>query len=166
DESQVALVGIGQRSNLTNSDIAVADQVTADFFRDFGLYPSGTEYQRFEASIERLEHLAIHVHVVGEREEDHWFPRAAPQSTDGREPCGVVRRSGKRLELDPDFWSYLERNSVPTPLGFLRRFHARPKAWDLATLVLYRTFAARHASVIPWSELRDQMGSEDQSRGG
>jgi hypothetical protein len=43
----------------------------------------------------------------------------------------------------------------------MRRFHGRPKAWDLAAFVLYRSYVARTPSAVPWPDLIAQLGSRD-----
>ena len=43
----------------------------------------------------------------------------------------------------------------------MRLFHNRPQSWDFASFVIYRCFASRSASIIPWSELTEQMASTD-----
>lgn len=52
---------------------------------------------------------------------------------------------------------------MPLPLPVMRVFHNSPKAWDFASFVLYRSFAARTSSVIPWGDFLQQIASEDSA---
>jgi hypothetical protein len=108
-----------------------------NFFDAFGLSRSGRDYARFRERLARLLGLAV-------------------------TPPLLLVRSRYGFELDPDFHAYLRTNPVPLPLPLMRLFHNRPQAWDFASFVLYRCFAARAASVVPWSELTEQMASTDR----
>ncbi len=66
------------------------------------------------------------------------------------------------LQLSRSFYRYLRRSPVPVPRALLRRFHARPLAWDLVSFTFWRCCAARRPSVVPWASLVDHLGSRDR----
>jgi hypothetical protein len=43
----------------------------------------------------------------------------------------------------------------------MRAFKNSPQGWDFASFVLYRSYAARSRSVLPWPALIEQLGCED-----
>lgn len=140
-----------------------------DYFRDFGLGASGREYRQFRLRLRRLESLAITISLVSAEAESrvrlHPLKRSfLPRPIDGREGAGAfLERKGYGFALDPDFWHHLRANPVPLPLRLMRRFHNRPQAWDFASFALYRTYAAKSPSVVPWADLLAQLGCEDRS---
>ena len=81
---------------------------------------------------------------------------------DGNPQTLRPRRYG--LQLSRGFHRYLRQSPVPLPLELLRRFHDKPMAWDLASLAIWRCYAARRASVVPWRSLVEQLGSRDRDR--
>ena len=140
------------------------------FFRAFNLHPSGSEYQRFRARLQRVASLAITIRLDTENESLRLrlHPLKCARTPKEFETTGqtlpsaqVLRRERFGFALDPDFWAYLRANPVPLPLPLMRRFHGRPKAWDLAAFVLYRSYVARTPSVVPWPDLMAQLGSRD-----
>jgi Plasmid encoded RepA protein len=144
-----------------------------EFFRAFGLADSGREYRVFHERLARLRGLAISVQLASE-EGDHrvtmhpikrsFLPgREEAQTLLGSEdePPRMLAPRDYGFELDPDFYESLRANPIPLPLPVMRAFHNSPKAWDFASFVLYRSFAARTISILPWSELLQQIGSED-----
>ena len=145
-----------------------------EFFDAFDLSRSGRDYARFRERLARLLGLAITVRLDGERDEAqiHMQPlkKAFTPRTHGEVERILLSESSAQLllvrnrygfELDPDFHAYLRANPVPLPLPLMRLFHNRPQSWDFASFVIYRCFAARSASVVPWSELSEQMASTD-----
>ncbi|HXU32357.1 MAG TPA: replication protein RepA [Thermoanaerobaculia bacterium] len=151
-------------------DGIVSLESLTDFFRAFGLARGGREYRTFRERLRRLECLSLTLHLETPQEDARVYlhpvratrmPRATsvlgPAS-----PAPLVHSRGRYgFELNGDFHAYLRQNPVPLPLSLLRHFHNRPKAWDLAVFVLYRCFAARVPSVVPWADLLSQMSSED-----
>jgi len=148
-----------------------------EFFTDFGLNDSGANYQRFKARTERLMTLAISVEATAPNEKGimnllavkrAFFPKGTKEARRRLkdEQAGQLLILPERygFQLDPDFWEYFRANPVPLPLPLMRLFHSRPKGWDLAQFLLYRCYAARSQSVIPWQSFHDQLGSEDANR--
>jgi hypothetical protein len=147
-----------------------------DFFDAFGLDTGGRNYRRFTERLERLKHLSVTVAIESEDEEilvnttpikAAYTPKSTGEmrkriaSEDAGQVLMVPVRYGFRL--DPDFWRYLQNNPVPMPLPLMRAFHDEPKAWDFTQLVLWRCFAARQTSRVPWQGLVDQLGTEDKN---
>jgi hypothetical protein len=146
-----------------------------EFFRAFGLSQSGREYLRFRERLRRLESLSITVRLDTDEEaarvnlqpiKKSFTPRTSREARERlaqeTAPQLMLVKSRYGFQLDPDFWEYLKANPVPLPLALMRLFHNRPKAWDLTAFVLYRSYAARTPSVVPWQELLNQMGSTDR----
>ncbi len=155
----------------------VSFETVTEFFRAFGLSDSGREYRRFRERLRRIESLAIRIRY--ETSQDlgslHLRPILAsftPRSSRAlrEQPAAeahqlvLLRIPGRYgFQLDPTFHEYLRENKVPLPLPLMRLFKNSPQAWDFASLVLYRSYAARTRSVIPWPALVDQLGTADRS---
>ena len=147
-----------------------------DFLDCFRLNASGASYARFRQRLERVANLAVQVRVTGSDLditnappiERAVFPDTPPPLRQlslphsGGEQVLNPRRYG--LQLSRSFHRYLRDSPIPLPLDLLRRFHDRPLAWDLASLVLWRCHAASRASVIPWNSLVEHLGSRDRDR--
>ncbi len=149
----------------------------ADFFACFQLNSSGANYARFRQRLERIANLAIQVRVTGSDIDITNAPpieRAVFPETPSplRELSFADRNGGAQtvrprrygLQLSRSFHRYLRASPIPLPLGLLRRFHDKPLAWDLASLTLWRCYAASRASVIPWDSLVEHLGSHDRDR--
>ncbi len=148
-----------------------------DFLASFRLNASGANYARFRERLERIANLAIQVRVTGaaldvtnappiERAVFPDTPAALrelslPASGGGRR---TLRPGRYGLKLSPAFHRYLRESPVPMPLELMRGFHARPIAWDLSSLAIWRCHAAKRASVIPWRSLIEHLGSHDRDR--
>ncbi len=148
-----------------------------DFLATFQLNASGANYARFRERVERIANLAMRVRVTGSAFdildappiERAIFPDTPGELRDLNFPHadGGVRTLRPRrygLQLSPSFHRYLRESPVPMPLELLRGFHARPMAWDLASLAIWRCYAANRASVIPWRALIEHLGSRDRDR--
>ncbi len=148
-----------------------------DFFAVFGLNSSGANYARFKARLERLANLTIQVRLSGSEIditnapplERAVFPDTPPGSRamtiagpEGVERLLRPERYG--LQLSRTFHRYLCESPIPLPLDLLRRFHDQPMAWDLASLTIWRCYAANRASFIPWGSLVEHLGSHDRDR--
>lgn len=163
-----ALFGWIQTQAIRDDFVSLAS--LTGFFQAFDLHPSGRAYQCFRARLARLECLAISVRIDGPEEslrlhlhplKQARIPRAFETSDQAPPPTQILRRSRYGFSLDPDFLAYLRANPVPLSLPLMRLFHGRPKAWDLTAFVLYRSFVAKRPSVVPWSDLMAQLGSQD-----
>lgn len=151
------------------------DRLT-EFLSAFGLGDDGRNYRLFHERLERLKNLSVSIRVETEDEEFllNTVPvKAAYTPRSGREvKHRLVEEAGAQLlliphrygfRLDPDFWGYLRANPVPMPLALMREFHDEPKAWDFCQFVLYRCYAARQPSMVPWGMLQEQLASLDQN---
>jgi hypothetical protein len=154
----------------------VSFETLTEFFRAFGLSDGGREYLRFRDRLRRLESLAIRI-----RYETHsdvgslhlrpilasFTPRVARPLDDSpdQDPQLVLLRIPGRygFQLDPTFHEYLRENKVPLPLPLMRAFKNSPQGWDFASFVLYRSYAARARSVVPWPALMEHLGCQDRS---
>jgi hypothetical protein len=150
-----------------------------EFFDAFGIGKSGREYQIFKQRLTRLQSLALTVTVDAARESSrlHMHPlRGSFMPKDPAEAREVldheasrqlllVRAAGDRsrygFQLDPDFYRYLRQNPVPLPLPLMRVFVNRPKAWDFASIVLYRSYIAKAPRTLSFLELKNLLGAED-----
>ncbi|MCP3957423.1 MAG: hypothetical protein GY719_06190 [bacterium] len=148
-----------------------------DFFQCFRLNSSGANYCRFKERLERIANLTIQVRVSGSAIditnappiERTVFPESPPEGRQMRVagPGGkerIVRPGRYGLVLSRSFHRYLRESHIPLPLELLRRFHDKPMAWDFASLVIWRCYAASRPSVIPWGSLVEHLGSCDRDR--
>ncbi len=148
-----------------------------DFLASFGLNSSGANYARFRQRLERIANLTIQVRVTGS---DIDITNAPPieravfpdtplpqRQLNVPGPAGgeqILRPERYGLQLSRSFHRYLCESPIPLPLPLLRRFHDKPIAWDLASLTIWRCFAASRPSVIPWSALVEHLGSHNRDR--
>ena len=148
-----------------------------DFLATFGLNTSGANYARFRQRLERIANLTIQVRVTGSAIDvtnTRVIERAVlPDTPPGRRQLSCPDPDGSErsfqptrygLQLSHGFHRYLRASPIPLPLELLRHFHDKPMAWDLASLAIWRCFAARRASVVPWRSLVEQLGSHDRDR--
>ncbi len=148
-----------------------------DFLECFHLNSSGANYARFRQRLERIANLTIQVRVTGSDVditnapplERAVFPGTPPAlrqlvlpDCEGGEK--VLRPGRYGLQLSRSFHRYLRESPIPLPLELLRRFHDKPMAWDLASLAVWRCYAASRASVVPWHSLVEHLGSHDRDR--
>ena len=152
-------------------DGTVRFSAVADYFRAFGLDRGGRGYRLFWQRYQRVAALAIRIEQIddGARHVRRLF--LVPESVEPRElGADPAAAAGKRLfgynryhfRLDREFWQYLKATRVPTPLPLLRAFHDSPLRWDFAQWVLYRSYACRSPSVVPWPALLEQLGTADR----
>lgn len=144
------------------------------FFDTFRIPDCGTNYTRFKARIDRLSHLAINIHTTAGAVYVENAPPVAraiyPTTPKEARRMLVDEDQGQQLlipqrygfQLGREFHQYLRSNPVPLPLELMRLFHAEPKAWDFTQLVLWRCYAAKRPSVVPWKALIEQLGSQDK----
>jgi hypothetical protein len=149
-------------------DGSVRFSAVAEYFDHFGLHRSGADYRRFRERWQRVSNLALRLEETSpdERHVRRLFlvpTSREPLSLDAASTADIgrecLRYNRHGFDLDPTFWQYLRDTRVPTPLALLRRFHDQPQAWDFCQLVLFRCYSARSTSVIPWSELLEQLGA-------
>jgi hypothetical protein len=159
-----------------SSGFAAFDAVT-DYLHAFGLGSGGRDYRVFRERLARLENLAVRVQIESADEvanlrlhplKGSFLPKNSRSGTQtlaagGVAPSQLLLRNRYGLALDPDFWVYLRDQPVALPFELLLPFTNRPKAWDFASFVLYRSFAAKQAARIPWGELVAQLASVDRS---
>ncbi|HXU45341.1 MAG TPA: hypothetical protein VN783_07435 [Thermoanaerobaculia bacterium] len=148
----------------------------AEYFQAFGLDQGGREYTAVRQRIRRLGSLAISITLESELESARLQMHPLKKIFLPKDGSGSIRPEVGRVspqlllirrrygfDLDPDLWALLRRHPVPQSLALLGQFHNRPKAWDFVSFVLYRCFAARCPTVVPWNELVQQLGSTDRT---
>ena len=154
-----------------------AFEAVVEYLNAFGLGSGGRDYRVFRERLARLENLAVRVQLENADEiatlrlhplKGSFLPRNRRSGTQslaaaGVAPSQLLLRNRYGLALDPDFWVYLRDQRVALPFELLLPFTNRPKAWDFASFVLYRSFAAKQATRILWSELVAQLASVDRS---
>lgn len=150
-----------------------------EYLRAFGLGDSGRDYRDFYERLLRIQALAITVRLSNAEHEAReqmplirrsFLPRSPTAQPGDSSGSGAyealplpMRVSRYGLQLDPQFYSYLRGNPVPLPLELMRIYRGAPKLWDFASFTLYRAFASRQPSVLPWLELIEQLGTSDRS---
>ena len=168
-----ALLGWIQTQAYTDGFIEFAS--LRAFLGAFGLSDGGVQYRRFRERVERLSRLSVSIEanlpddvmITNISPIKHaYFPKeaAAARARLSDEDAGQLLMIPERygFRLDPEFWAYLKANPVPLPLPLMRVFRTRPKAWDFCQFVLYRCYAARSRSVVPWRAFYEQLGSLDK----
>jgi hypothetical protein len=155
----------------------IAFETLKEFLTAFGLNDSGANYRLFKQRVDRLTHFAVSIETSTDDEEallnitpvrSAYFPKSSRAARrkisieDAGQLLLIPEKYGFRL--DPMFWEYLKANPVPLPLSLMRLFHNKPKGWDFAQFVLYRCYAARTKSVVPWTAFSEQLGSRDTNQ--
>ncbi len=137
-----------------------------EYFVAFGLSEGGQGYRIFRERYQRITNLALRIEETSPeaRTIRRLFVTPAAREPLALEPGaeGALRsrdHSPYGFSLDEGFWRYLRDTRIPTPLDLLRAFHDAPQAWDFCQLALFRCYSARTASVIPWAELLNQLGT-------
>lgn len=152
----------------------VSFESLAEFLKTFGLADNGRNYKIFNERLARLKNLSVTIRFETRDEEAQLNTIPIKASYTPRNSNEVRRRisdetAGQLMispdrygfRLDPDFWSYLKSNPVPMPLPLMKLFHDEPKAWDFCQVLLYRCFAARAESAVPWEGLLEQLGTRE-----
>ena len=67
------------------------------------------------------------------------------------------------LEIDPLFFEELVAHPVPVPVEILRATRSKPQLQDMMLFLYWRAYAAASPSVIPWSDLREQLWQDDSN---
>lgn len=155
----------------------IAFETLKEFLTAFGLNDSGANYRLFKQRVDRLTHFAVSIETSTDDEEallnitpvrSAYFPKSsrAARKRISTEDAGQLLLIPEKygFRLDPLFWEYLKANPVPLPLSLMRLFHNKPKGWDFAQFVLYRCYAARTKSVVPWTAFSEQLGSRDTNQ--
>ena len=73
------------------------------------------------------------------------------------------------VTLSPTLYKQIQENKVPLRLEVMRLFTHEPKAWDMASLISYRSWICQNnksrgresTARISWSDLVEQLGSVD-----
>jgi len=148
----------------------------ADYLDTMGKRKDGAQYKALKERLQRLRFCAISVRRVTKNTDESLVaplvrasrvPQWAKTSkmddvrvlpiTTGMEkveqPCG--------FELGIEFFHDIVKFHGPVPEDVIKTLLTRPKYLDLFILMQWRAFAAKTDSFIPFSDLRDQIGTSD-----
>jgi len=146
----------------------------SSYLRDMGLsLDSGKNYADLRARYRRLAGLSIGLRIEGPTGETlHNIPlieRAdLPSSIDMRAENAGQQRLGL---VDLDFGVLFSRrlvaalmeSAVPFPKDILRKTRKQSQMQDYWIFLAWRSYGARSASLIPWSEVQEQLWQQDQT---
>jgi hypothetical protein len=144
----------------------------SDYLRDMGLSTdSGKNYSDLRGRYRRLAGLSIGLRIEGPTgERIHNIPlieRAdLPSSIDWQ-----AENSGQQRLVDLDFGVLFSRrlvealmeSAVPFPKEILRRTRKQSQMQDYWLFLAWRSYGAGSASLIPWSEVQEQLWQQDQT---
>ena len=151
-------------------------QSFSDFIRLLGLNPSNggkrSDTVRLRDQLERLLRATISFEQTtpGSKRKSWVDMQIAPKavvwwdSADAKSAQGTLFES--YIMLSEDFFEAITAAPVPVDLRALRGLRSSSLALDLYTLLAYETWRAsetRTARTIPWTGLKEQIGSEYKS---
>lgn len=166
-----ALLAFVQRMAFETGTMELAE--VKQFFDAFGLSATGREYNLIAGRFRRLANLAITISMSGRTQTDRInltpIRRITEPTTYSSDTLAALPESTGQLTLlppprfavtlDPAFHAYLKNNPVPLPLKLMRVFHQSPVEWDFAQWVTWRAIAANKDSLIPFTEILEQLGA-------
>ena len=135
----------------------------------------GKNYRDLRARYRRLSGLMIGIRVEGDGVEQTKTMNIIEESklpssvdiqaeNDGRRPLGL---DGLDATFGVHLSSRLVRTlmdaAVPFPKEILRRTRKQSQLQDYFVFLAWRSFAAKKVTIIPWSEVREQLWQEDQT---
>jgi hypothetical protein len=144
----------------------------AGYLRDMGLATdSGKNYADLRARYRRLSGLSIGLLIEGPtRDTMHNIPlieRAdLPSSIDWS-----AESAGQQRLVDLDFGVLFSRrlvealmeSAVPFPKEILRKTRKQSQMQDYWLFLAWRSYGAKNPSLIPWSEVQEQLWQQDQN---
>lgn len=126
---------------------------------------SGASYRFVRERLQRLANMTISVRRANAgfnvRLVDSWDLGTAREAK--REASGERRMIPYAIRFSPEFFADLMRFYVPIPERVLVTFKASPTEYALMKRILHRSLVARTETVLPWTELRDELGSTDSN---
>jgi hypothetical protein len=129
----------------------------------------GKDYRELKARLDRLSTLHIHVerhgHVaVNLRVVDVQNLRTPSQSDIRREKAGEHPVIPYAIRLAPEFFADLMRYYVPIPHAVVMAFKGSPTEYSMVKWIVYRLKVGKGDSLISWTELHEERGSEDSNQ--
>lgn len=126
---------------------------------------SGRSYQRVRERLVRLASVVISVNRAqagfNVRLVDSWdFGTSKEARTEAQ---GATRLFPYAIRFSPEFFEDLMSFYVPIPEKVLVAFKSNPTEYHLMKRITHRALVARSESLIPWDELRDELGNRDSN---
>jgi len=126
---------------------------------------SGRSYQRVRERLVRLASVVISVNRAqagfNVRLVDSWdFGTRKEARTEAQ---GATRLFPYAIRFSPEFFEDLMSFYVPIPEKVLVAFKSNPTEYHLMKRIMHRALVARSESLIPWAELRAELGSSDSN---
>lgn len=150
--------------------------IASEYLNKMGKGKGGKDYERLAERMKRIRSCAISVvRKSATSEESLILPMIRssrmPRWASGgakKEPAGsLIRRDETEaplgFELSQDFFNDFVQHHVPVPAEVIRVLLRRPKHLDLFTFLCWRGFVARSTTLIPISDLRQQIGTTDSN---
>lgn len=126
---------------------------------------SGRSYQRVRERLVRLASVVISVSRAqagfNVRLVDSWdFSTNKEAKTEAQ---GAKRLFPYAIRFSQEFFEDLMSYYVPIPEKVLVAFKSNPTEYHLMKRITHRALVARSESVIPWNELREELGNRDSN---
>ena len=148
----------------------------ADYLDTMGKPKDGAQYKALKNRLQRLRFCAISVRRVTKNSDESlvaplvrasrvplWAKSSSVDDPNvlpiqgglekAEQPCG--------FELGIEFFHDIVKFHGPVPEDVIKALLTRPKYLDLFILMQWRAFAAKTDSFIPFSDLREQIGTSD-----
>jgi hypothetical protein len=126
---------------------------------------SGRSYQRIRERLVRLAAVVITVSRAqtgfNVRLVDSW-DFSSPKET-RKEAQGATRLFPYAIRFSQEFFEDLMSYYVPIPERVLVAFKSNPTEYNLMKRITHRALVSRSVSVIPWDELRKELGNRDSN---
>lgn len=128
----------------------------------------GKDYRELKARLDRLAALHIHVERRGQvavnlRVVDVQSLRTPSKSDMKRERNGEHPIIPYAIRLAPEFFADLMRYYVPIPHAVVMAFKGSPTEYSMVKWIVYRLKVGKGDSLISWTELQAERGSEDSN---
>jgi hypothetical protein len=137
----------------------------AELLEKLGDNDSGASYRNVRDRLRRLANMTISVRRANAgfnvRLVDSWDLGTAKEAK--QEAQGARRMIPYAIRLSPEFFDDLMRFYVPIPERVLITFKGSPVEYALMKRILHRALVARTATVMPWDDLRNELGSTDSN---
>jgi len=137
----------------------------AELLEKLGDNDSGASYRRVRERLQRLANMTISVRRAragfNVRLVDSWDLGTTKESK--QEARGERRMIPYAIRFSPEFFDDLMSFYVPIPEKVLMAFKSNPTEYHLMKRITHRAWVARTQSLIPWDDLRAELGSSDSN---
>ena len=160
----------------SNEDMKAAHWVAwpsaADYLRDMGLDPnSGKNLKDLKDRWRRVKGLRIGLRIQGDDTEILEEIKIVdqlrlPSEQDFRRESGgehMLLNNYFGAELSTTIIEAMMERPVPVPRDFLINSRSSSQIQDYQLFLMYRSYAARSETLIPWEDLAKQLWSEDSN---